>query len=96
MTATKQASLILPPLPELATSHVQKSMTTSCNSGQMLAGLLKWPQATFASKVEIDQAAKQARVTREVQTTCSCSSMPLTMLQHAQYPMEMTVWLTTS
>ena len=32
----------------------------------MLAALLKWPQATFASKVEIDQEAKKARVTREV------------------------------
>lgn len=35
-------------------------------SGQMLAALLKWPQATFASKVEIDQATNKARVTREV------------------------------
>ncbi len=32
--------------------------------GQMLAALLDWPQATFASKVEIDGAA--ARVTREI------------------------------
>ena len=32
----------------------------------MLAALLKWPQATFASKVEIDKAAQKARVTREV------------------------------
>jgi electron transfer flavoprotein beta subunit len=33
-------------------------------TGQMLAALLDWPQATFASKVEIDGAA--ARVTREI------------------------------
>jgi electron transfer flavoprotein beta subunit len=32
--------------------------------GQMLAALLDWPQATFASKIEIDGA--KARVTREV------------------------------
>lgn len=32
----------------------------------MVAALLKWPQATFASKLEIDQAANKARVTREV------------------------------
>jgi electron transfer flavoprotein beta subunit len=32
--------------------------------GQMLAALLDWPQATFASKVEIDGA--KAKVTREV------------------------------
>jgi electron transfer flavoprotein beta subunit len=33
-------------------------------TGQMLAALLDWPQATFASKVEID--AGVARVTREI------------------------------
>ena len=33
-------------------------------TGQMLAALLRWPQATFASKVEI--ADGRARVTREV------------------------------
>ncbi len=32
--------------------------------GQMLAALLDWPQATFASKVELD--AGSARVTREI------------------------------
>jgi len=32
--------------------------------GQMLAELLGWPQATFASKVELD--GKSAKVTREV------------------------------
>ena len=33
-------------------------------TGQMLAALLDWPQATFASKVEIDGA--RAKVTREI------------------------------
>ena len=33
-------------------------------TGQMLAALLDWPQATFASKVEMDGA--KARVTREI------------------------------
>ena len=33
-------------------------------TGQMLAALLDWPQATFASKVQIDGAT--ARVTREI------------------------------
>jgi len=33
-------------------------------TGQMLAALLDWPQATFASKVEI--AGETARVTREI------------------------------
>jgi electron transfer flavoprotein beta subunit len=39
-------------------------------TGQMLAALLDWPQATFASKVEIDAGssgeAPRARVTREI------------------------------
>src|SRR5690625_7702341 len=33
-------------------------------TGQMLAALLDWPQATFASKVEID--GQKAQVTREI------------------------------
>ena len=33
-------------------------------TGQMLAALLDWPQATFASKVEVD--ASSAKVTREI------------------------------
>lgn len=32
----------------------------------MLAALLGWPQATFASKLELDAAANKATVTREV------------------------------
>ena len=35
-------------------------------TGQMLAGLLGWSQATFASKVEVDEANKVAHVTREI------------------------------
>ncbi|AMD18664.1 HBL238Wp [Eremothecium sinecaudum] len=38
----------------------------SNNTGQMLAGLLGWPQATNAAKVEIDEANMRAKVTREV------------------------------
>jgi len=34
--------------------------------GQMLAELLGWPQATFASKVELGGDGKSAKVTREV------------------------------
>ncbi|KAJ3522729.1 hypothetical protein NM688_g8834 [Phlebia brevispora] len=35
-------------------------------TGQMLAGLLDWPQATFASKLEVDTKANTANVTREI------------------------------
>src|ERR1700683_5260917 len=37
----------------------------SGQTGQMLAGLMGWAQATFASKVEIDTEQKVANVTRE-------------------------------
>ena len=35
-------------------------------AGQMLAALLGWPQATFASKVEVDAGGSTVRVSREV------------------------------
>lgn len=35
-------------------------------TGQMLAGLLQWPQATFASKVELKLAENVVDVTREI------------------------------
>ncbi len=35
------------------------------HAGQMLAALLDWPQATFASRVEPDPAAGLVTVTRE-------------------------------
>ncbi|TEB24227.1 electron transfer flavo protein, beta subunit [Coprinellus micaceus] len=35
-------------------------------TGQMLAGLLGWSQATFASKVEVDEARGEVTVTREI------------------------------
>lgn len=35
-------------------------------TGQMLAGLMGWAQATFASKVELDTQKKVANVTREI------------------------------
>ncbi|MBI5780835.1 MAG: electron transfer flavoprotein subunit beta/FixA family protein [Rhodocyclales bacterium] len=44
-------------------------------TGQMLAALLGWPQATFASKVEI--AEGKARVTREVDGGLETVELPL-------------------
>lgn len=35
-------------------------------TGQMLAGLMDWPQATFASKLDVDLAKKEALVVREI------------------------------
>ncbi|HET8609498.1 MAG TPA: electron transfer flavoprotein subunit beta/FixA family protein [Burkholderiales bacterium] len=43
----------------------KQAIDDDCNqTGQMLAALLGWPQATFISKIEID--GEQARATREV------------------------------
>ena len=44
-------------------------------TGQMLSALLGWPQATFASKVEID--GDNAKVTREVDGGLETISLPL-------------------
>src|SRR5213592_1983905 len=47
----------------------KQAIDDDCNqTGQMLAALLGWPQATFASKLKISEAAnaKAAEVTREV------------------------------
>lgn len=35
-------------------------------TGQILAGLLDWSQATFASKLDVDPEHKQANVVREI------------------------------
>jgi electron transfer flavoprotein beta subunit len=43
----------------------KQAIDDDCNqTGQMLAALLNWPQATFASKLQLD--AESAKVTREV------------------------------
>ena len=35
-------------------------------TGQILAGLMDWSQATFASKIVVDAEKKEANVTREI------------------------------
>lgn len=45
----------------------KQAIDDDCNqTGQMVAGLLKWPQGTFASKVVLDKEKKVATVEREV------------------------------
>jgi electron transfer flavoprotein beta subunit len=45
----------------------KQAIDDDCNqTGQMLAALLGWPQATFASLIELDPAAGRVQVTREV------------------------------
>ena len=45
--------------------------------GQMVAELLQWPQATFASKLELAADQKSARVTREVDGGLETVALPL-------------------
>lgn len=52
--------------PELILMGKQAIDDDSNQAGQMLAALLNWPQATFASKVELASDQKSAQVIREV------------------------------
>jgi electron transfer flavoprotein beta subunit len=52
--------------PELVLMGKQAIDDDSNQAGQMLAALLNWPQATFASKVEFTAEQKSVKVTREV------------------------------
>jgi electron transfer flavoprotein beta subunit len=52
--------------PSLVLMGKQSIDDDSNQTGQILAALLGWPQATFASKIEIDPSDKSAQVTREV------------------------------
>lgn len=52
--------------PALVIMGKQSIDDDSNQTGQILAALLGWPQATFASKIEIDSSDKSAQVTREV------------------------------
>jgi electron transfer flavoprotein beta subunit len=52
--------------PELVIMGKQAIDDDSNQAGQMLAALLDWPQATFASKVEFAADQKSVQVTREV------------------------------
>mmetsp|Transcript_42697 Transcript_42697/g.109292 ORF Transcript_42697/g.109292 Transcript_42697/m.109292 type:complete len:227 (-) Transcript_42697:296-976(-) len=45
----------------------KQAIDDDCNqTGQMLAGLMRWPQATFASSVALDSGASEVNVSREV------------------------------
>jgi electron transfer flavoprotein beta subunit len=49
-------------------------------AGQMLAELLGWPQATYASKVELSGDQKSAKVTREVDGGLETLELPMPAL----------------
>ncbi|KAL9627106.1 MAG: hypothetical protein Q9164_007702, partial [Protoblastenia rupestris] len=52
----------------------------SSQSGQILAGLLNWPQATQASKIEFDESGERLSVTKEVDGGVETVRAPLPMV----------------
>ncbi|MBI3304574.1 MAG: electron transfer flavoprotein subunit beta/FixA family protein [Deltaproteobacteria bacterium] len=60
------AKLVEREKPDLVLTGKQAIDDDSNQAGQMLAALLDWPQATFASKVELAADQKSVQVTREV------------------------------
>ncbi|MEO7167797.1 MAG: electron transfer flavoprotein subunit beta/FixA family protein [Spartobacteria bacterium] len=54
--------------PQLVLMGKQAVDDDSNQAGQMLAGLLGWPQATFISKIELLDGGARARCTRETDT----------------------------
>jgi electron transfer flavoprotein beta subunit len=63
--------------PDLVIMGKQSIDDDSNAVGQMLAELLGWPQATFASKLELSGDQKSATVTREVDGGLETLSFPL-------------------
>eukprot|EP00397_Hematodinium_sp_SG-2012_P059853 GEMP01077253.1.p1 GENE.GEMP01077253.1~~GEMP01077253.1.p1 ORF type:complete len:266 (+),score=65.90 GEMP01077253.1:31-798(+) len=49
----------------------------SNQTGQLLGGLLNWPQGTFCSKIELNDSGTEVQVTREVDAGTQNLSMPL-------------------
>jgi electron transfer flavoprotein beta subunit len=63
--------------PDLVLMGKQAIDDDSNCAGQMLAELLGWPQATFASKVELAGDQKSAKVTREVDGGLETVAVPM-------------------
>ena len=62
----------------------KQSIDNDCNqTGQMLAGLLNWPQATFASKVDFSK--KAVEVSREVDGGAEIVSLSLPAVIKSEY-----------
>merc|ERR1712083_1222487 len=63
--------------PKLVLLGKQAIDDDSNQTGQLLAGLLGWPQAGCASNVEIQEDKTQMKVEREVDSGIQAVSMPL-------------------
>ena len=59
-------SIVLKEQPNLVIMGKQSIDDDSNQTGQMLAALLNWPQATFASKIDVNDSKTTATITREI------------------------------
>ncbi len=75
LAAKVLASLVEQEQPQLVLLGKQAIDDDACQVPQMLAGLLDWPQATFASKIDINGV--QAEVVREVDAGLETLSISL-------------------
>jgi electron transfer flavoprotein beta subunit len=71
------AAIVAKEGPQLVIMGKQAIDDDANQTGQMLAALLDWPQATFASQVVVDPAAQQVTVTREIDGGLETLQMPL-------------------
>lgn len=71
------ASLVKKEAVQLIVMGKQAIDGDSSQTGPMLAGLLGWPQATFASKVDLDPKSDQLTVTREIDGGLQTIQLPL-------------------
>ncbi len=76
--------------PELVILGKQAIDDDAGQTGQMLAGLTDWAQATFASKVEVDEPGGTVTVTREVdgglqEVKCKLPAIVTTDLRHVPF-----------
>lgn len=71
------AKLVEKESPDLLLMGKQAIDDDSNQAGQMIAALLGWPQATFASKVELAEDHKSAQVIREVDGGLETIGLPL-------------------
>lgn len=71
------AKLVESEKPDIVILGKQAIDGDSNQTGQMLAGLLNWPQAGAASELEVSEDKKSITVSREVDTGIQTLSMPL-------------------
>jgi electron transfer flavoprotein beta subunit len=56
----------------------KQAIDDDCNqTGQMLAGMMSWPQGTFISKIDVDTQSNSAKIARETDTGSETLSLKL-------------------